>query len=569
MNIRNLFVYICLCLVSLCSCGGGGRHDAEFRRIDSMCDTEPAHAIRALDSIDCLTLSERDRHRFDLLTIKSRDKAYIVHTSDSLILDVIDYYEKHRSEGHHAEALYYGGRVYSDIGDLPTALEFFQKSLDEIPDDEDNLRFRRNVLDQTGRALHSLRLDSAAIHYLEQSLLTDIPDDYYGKAFTHGLLAGAYNNQRDFKNARVHINEALNLSAFLNDTEQQDIRTEFADMLLYEGKIDSALMVIRPIPANVDSLSRPYCLAVAAEIYKDAGILDTAYMYARQLTRLATPYNKKTGYKVIFSDEMKGFVPKDTLLKLIPEYKQTIEDFLDTHEAEQAITQNSRYNYSKHVKERIQIEKELHRYQIMMWIAAVVVTSLLFIILTLIFYRKYKTARKETKLLEIFNLTERLKEETEAKQSEKDSNPEVEDVGKYIDIKHRILEKMRILKSKQPESLVDNVILESDTYSELKERIRTGKCITDSEDVWKRIEDLIESVSPGFGKRLDILTEERISPTERKVALLMKCGFTTSGISTLLSRGMNTVSSQKRSLANKISEEKMPLEIVTALIISL
>ncbi len=262
-------------------------------------------------------------------------------------------------------------------------------------------------------------------------------------------------------------------------------------------------------------------------------------------------------------------MPKDTILKLMPEYKQTIEDFLDTHEAEQAIIQNSRYNYSKHVKDRMSAEKELHKYQIMMWIAAVVVTLLLFIILTLIFYRKYKTARKETKLLEIFNITERLKEETAAKQNEKDRNLEVKDSDKYTDIKQHILDKMQMLKSNQPESLVDNAILESDVYKELKERIKTGKCILDSEDIWKRIEVLVESVSPGFDKRLDILTEERISPTERKVALLMKCCLTTSGISTLLSRGMNTISSHKRSLANKISEEKMPLEIVTTLIISL
>ncbi len=148
MRIRNFVIMMFLCLIALCSCGGGGKLDAEFRRIDSMCDTEPEQAIHALDSIDYKSLSEKARHRFDLLKIKSRDKAFIAHQSDSLVLDVIDYYDKHRSEGHYPEALYYGGRVYSDIGDLPTALEFFQKSLDEIPDGQDYLKFRSNVLNQ-------------------------------------------------------------------------------------------------------------------------------------------------------------------------------------------------------------------------------------------------------------------------------------------------------------------------------------------------------------------------------------------------------------------------------------
>ncbi len=557
--------------MTLCSCWGGGKHDAEFCRIDNLCDIEPEQAILALDSLDRSTLSESDRHRFDLLTIKSRDKAYVCHTSDSLILDVIDYYDKHRGEGLYPEALYYGGRVYSDIGDLPTALEFFQKSLDEIPDDEDNLKFRGAVLNQTGRLLQDLQLYSVAIEYLDKSLQIDsiINGKPYNAAFTHSHLALSHRAQNNFKLARKHIDEAVKISSSLDEADKLTILSEYAYMLYREGKIDSALTVIRPLPTSVDSLTLPFCLAVAANIYREAGVPDSAYMYARKLTKLINPRNKKTGYNVIFSDELKGFVPKDTLLKLMPEYMQSVEDYLDTHEAEQVIIQNSRYNYSKHEKERMQAEKELHKYQIMVWIAVAVVVLLLFIILTLIFYRKYRTAKKETKLLEIFNLTERLKDETSSKLRETDNYPTVEDVGKYTDIKQRILEKMQMLKSNHTESLVDNAIKESDVYKELKERIKTGKCILDSEDIWKRIEVLVESVSPGFDKRLDILTEERISPTERKVALLMKCCLTTSGISTLLSRGMNTISSHKRSLANKISEEKMPLEIVTTLIISL
>ncbi len=137
-----------LCLMALCSCGGGGKLDAEFRRIDSLCDSEQEQAIHALDSLAYKSLSEKERHWFDLLTIKSRDKVFIAQQAYRLVLEVIDYYDKHRSEGHYAETLYYGGRVYSDIGDLPTALEFFQKSLKEIPDGQDHLKFRRNVMNQ-------------------------------------------------------------------------------------------------------------------------------------------------------------------------------------------------------------------------------------------------------------------------------------------------------------------------------------------------------------------------------------------------------------------------------------
>ena len=97
--------------------------DAKFEEINILCDTDPHIAMSMLDSIDYGVLSTADRHRYDLLSIKSRDKAYVRHASDSLILDVVEYYDGHRKSGLYPEALYYGGRVYSDIGDLPTALE--------------------------------------------------------------------------------------------------------------------------------------------------------------------------------------------------------------------------------------------------------------------------------------------------------------------------------------------------------------------------------------------------------------------------------------------------------------
>ena len=49
-----------------------------------------------------------------------------------------------------AEALYYAGRVYSDLGDYPTALRYFHDALDRISDDpEDNNILRASIASQT------------------------------------------------------------------------------------------------------------------------------------------------------------------------------------------------------------------------------------------------------------------------------------------------------------------------------------------------------------------------------------------------------------------------------------
>ena len=390
-----LVIIISVCVVAACFCGCSRQTDARLLEIDLLCDSVPEEAIRRLDSIDQMKLSERDLNRWRLLWLKSRDKAYVAHKSDTLILDVIDYYDEHRSEGLYPEALYYGGRVYSDLGDLPTALEYFQKSLDEIPEDNAHLLFKSTVLNQTGRLLHTLRLDSAAIEYLEKSLKTisitrrrdsDI-------AFTHSLMSDSYISLHNFEKARLCIKEALRSSPNLSKADSISILTSLAYLYLHEGKNDSALKIIRPLPQLVDSITKPDCLAIAAEIFREVGIPDTAYFYARMLTQLYSP-NKRTGYKVIFSDKLKDFIPKDTLLKLIPEYKKTIEDYLNSHQAEQAVIQNSRYNYSKYVIERDKAERKSREYQKALWFVGTLLVVLMLISFLYIIYRKYQKSRK-------------------------------------------------------------------------------------------------------------------------------------------------------------------------------
>ncbi|MDE6696463.1 MAG: hypothetical protein K2K25_06250, partial [Muribaculaceae bacterium] len=78
-----IFILVWICLVSVCSCGGRSALDAKFQEIDRLCDSIPEAAIDSVASIDQTGLSEKDINRYRLLWIKSRDKAYIAHTSDT------------------------------------------------------------------------------------------------------------------------------------------------------------------------------------------------------------------------------------------------------------------------------------------------------------------------------------------------------------------------------------------------------------------------------------------------------------------------------------------------------
>lgn len=557
------------CILCLCSCGRDSESEARLHAIDALCDSIPQAAIDTLAAIDPSSLSGKDLYRYQLLQIKSRDKAYVAHTSDSLILDVIDYYGRHRSEGLYPEALYYGGRVYSDLGDLPTALEYFQKSLDEIPEDDAHMRFRSTVLFQTGRALYNLRLDSTALEYLERSLEIESTFDRINPmtAFTHTLIASLLRRHDMHNEAHRHIDEAIRISSVLDSSDSLTVITDLAEMLYQEGRIDSALSVIRPLPSLVDSITTPFCLIVAAKIYKYAGIADTAYMYARRLTRLSTPANRNNAYMVIFSDELRGYVPKDTLLKLIPEYKSTIEEYLDTHEATQAIMQNSLYNYSSQVRRKEKAEHEARSFKMMAFSAiGLLLLSGLTVALWLL-SRKYRKTRRKADLMEGIAITEMIKAEAAPTlTAQKPDLPPAEACSGEEDIKNRILERMKSLQNKPAQALVDAAILESDVYIKLKDLVNADKCIVEYDECIRQLELLIERVSPGFGKRLDIMSGWQISAKERTVALLMKCGFTNKQCTTLLARATSTISSQRSAIAKKVGIPIANIDVVMVLL---
>lgn len=67
---------------------------------------------------------------YNLLTIKAQDKAYMPHTSDSLIKITTDFYENYGDSDKLMEAYYYLGSVYRDMKDAPRALKAFQDAID-------------------------------------------------------------------------------------------------------------------------------------------------------------------------------------------------------------------------------------------------------------------------------------------------------------------------------------------------------------------------------------------------------------------------------------------------------
>ncbi|MDE6022231.1 MAG: hypothetical protein K2G13_01890 [Muribaculaceae bacterium] len=569
----KIFRKLLICMVILfSSCGGGERHIAMLDEIDRLCDSDPRAAMARLDSIDRDALSEKERHYHDLLFIKSRDKAYVRHTSDSLILDVIDYYTSHNKDPHYPEALYYGGRVYSDIGDLPTALKYFQDALDAIPEDQKNLRFKGNVLSQTGRLLEDLRLYSQATPYIERSIeisrqLKDSADVFYD--YMQLILLNI--NTDSLNIARKYIHDNYN---YVNSVDRKDsiwFEASRASVMLYEGKVDSALDVVRPLVNSTDSLCRNYVLSIAAKIYMASGIPDTTYIYARELASGSNFNNKISGFNTLFSEEVYPMIPKDSLSYFVRDYGEQMNEHLNLYESEEALLQNSRYNYQIHLRERetalkdkLKAQKDRDR---LLFMSIVVIATLVITI----FVIKYNLLKTEIKLRMAVSLVKTMEYRFRINQCDNDhytgERADYAQIGftaypeeTYIlsspqeRLRKELMEGLQFMSDRDhPDISISEGLKHSSVVKKLHKMVSEGMGMKDNDtNLWNDVEKAVHKVSPEFKTRLLTLSLGKMSEKEYRVALLTRCGFRPKDISSLLIKGKSTATDRRRSLAKKI-----------------
>ena len=98
--------------------------------IEAQCDTAPGAAHDRLSVIDTERFNSASMARYNLLLTKSADKAYIRHTTDSVIKQALAYYDSNGTPAQLAEAQYYMGSVYRDMYDNPKAIMWYRKAIE-------------------------------------------------------------------------------------------------------------------------------------------------------------------------------------------------------------------------------------------------------------------------------------------------------------------------------------------------------------------------------------------------------------------------------------------------------
>ena len=128
--------------------------DSIITKAEQLLNTKPDSALAVLDDI---RESKEDwprsqQMRYELVYAQAQNKAFVNFTTDSIVLSLVDYYERHGNANEQMMANYMAGCAYRDLEDALSALKYLNLAVDAVDEsDEDcDLNTLMSVYSQMG-----------------------------------------------------------------------------------------------------------------------------------------------------------------------------------------------------------------------------------------------------------------------------------------------------------------------------------------------------------------------------------------------------------------------------------
>lgn len=578
-DMKAKYILGALLIILIASCGRTPLNPT-LVELEKMADAMPEVALDSLHRISKEYLSRADKVYYDFLSVKLADKTFIRHTSDSLIISVINYYSSHGIKDRYAEVLYYGGRVYHDIGDFPSAIEYYGEALNQIEGNKESLKLKGTIVSQMSSLLNAMRLFNEARRYISMAIEVDKKlNDTVNLMYDLEVLGLNLMNSRNYDAAEHLFRKALNISNKKHHDAALWDSAHIAAVKNYKTEPDSAVRFIKNIPHKVmnvdkyDNDTRQLVYSYAADIYRCAGMPDSAYKYALELVKIKDAKNLKKGYAILLSDELKDLVPADSIRPYVHHYEAAVESYMNSRGDANALIQNTQYNYS--IVERDKQKAIEKKRMIERWLALSVIVLLLAII-AVIYYRD-KSNRTLIRLRSALDGSRELRKQLEAgdakgKDSGPESGPTVEVASEVTaeatpevaaevtakDLRQQLIDELTaVCDSKKKRLPLSPEIGNSRAYAELQEHIKENRAIPDTSPLWGELHSVILTASPNFDRRLQLLSPGKIKTDAYRIMLLIKCGVTPTQLCVLIGRAKGTLSTRRRILGLKFTDNEI------------
>ena len=284
-----------LLLLFLLSCNRAGEYEALFKQVENVVNERPDSALALLERVENpALLSNEDMARYYLLWTEAADKAYVEHTTDSLITIATDYYEETDDLTRRAKAWYYRGRINQDLARPLKAQEYYLKALRDEEQIGDYALLGR-IHNHIG-TLYTYQevYDKALPHQKEAVENFRLLGDSTGQVFALRDLSRVFLMLGRQDSAMLCDEKAISL---MSKRVVLSTYTELASLYMAEQRMDEARELLRTVLRNKAILpaTKYPAYLVLGELLKQCGQLDSARYYLQACVDSALSSETRAG----------------------------------------------------------------------------------------------------------------------------------------------------------------------------------------------------------------------------------------------------------------------------------
>ena len=565
---KEKVIFILLIIMILASCAGNRKYDDLMQRADSIMnvnDDSAKVAIRMLDGVKSQLpeFTQAQKMRYELLRHKAMNKACITFTSDSVMKEVVDYYEDHGSANQRMLANYVLGCVYRDMHEVPLALEYYNKATEQADTTAADCDYGTlyRVYSQMGFLFSKQYLpyqlldafDKAEKYaYLAKDTLNAIINyqnkgdayDYLGKK--DSVVAINLRSANMFKRIGDNYNAAIalgcNYSYYIEKQDSVNAKKAFEAYFStgYEGN------------SNYGD-AKAFLLCEKGTYYMFVSRLDSAFSCLNQSLKLSKSYsNKAAATKVLAQYYARVNKPVLAMKYALKSSEYNDSDLLAVREIQLQQIQ-AMYNYGRN--QEIARKAELKAERITMLVYVLIAGGVvIFLLLTYLYLKQLK--KKKEKILVTKHLYDDSLLKLRQKQEELELLRTVNDrkIADVIKEKEQTINKLeddlkdiRDKYSNSSLSDVDILLKESSIYKRIKYLELHPKEIMREND-WIELEETIEQLIPSFIP----LLKNRLNVIAYRICLLVKLEISTSSIAILLGLSSSAISKYRKVMLEKL-----------------
>lgn len=554
-------------LFVLAGCHGDKQYDDLLQQADSIMnidDDSAKVAIKLLDKVkpQLNDFSKAQRMRYQLLYHKAKNKADILFSSDSIMKNVVAYYEKHGTSNERMLAYYMLGCVYRDIHEAPLALEYYNKATEQA-----------DTVSQDCDYSTLYRIYSQMGVLFEKQYLFNQEFIAYNKATKYAYMAkDTLNALLCYMNSYIDLNQNDSIIA-------RNLRA--ANLLRKHGYNYYANMAFGSnypyyIKKN-DYIKAKEAFEEYKKInfegnsnYKDASAYllyneGMYYLFANQLDSAHISFQKSYIYAQSYSNKCaatKGlakYYTKTNHSALAAEYALLSSEYNDSslYELRESQLQQMQAMYDYSRNQKLAKEAEYKAKQRLNTIYLIIISSCLILLSAVYIYRKnirkrnhkllvaqrlYKASilklqTTKTELAHLKNLNE-----TKIAALIKEKEAVIENLQKEINQYESIHSGRNLVEINK--QLMDTFVYKKLAYIECHPQEK----ITD--ETWDNLEETLEGMIPSLAN-----IKLKLSKKEYRICLLTRLHFSPSAISCFMQCNLPDISMSRKRMLSKLCEK--------------